>query len=148
MAGSERKEKIKNRRLIADYYSTGTYHGNSTSGVVYELAQQLGRSNNELLWLAIVGVTSQYIFERMDTYKYAEMLELFKDDRARLNIDDGSAQNTSDIVIKSEDEYRFMMFRHWSLYDSMYHSGYVSSKLGVWKDAGKKRLNNMFAKMG
>jgi cell division control protein 45 len=86
----------------------------------------------------------------MDTYKYAEKLEVFKDDRARLNVnrnEDGSLQTTN-VVIKSEDEYRFMMFRHWSLYDSMYHSGYVSSKLGVWKDAGKKRLNNMFAKMG
>lgn len=86
----------------------------------------------------------------MDTYKYAGKLEVFKDDRARLNVnrnEDGSLQTTN-VVIKSEDEYRFMMFRHWSLYDSMYHSGYVSSKLGVWKDAGKKRLNNMFAKMG
>ena len=100
--------------------------------------------------LAIVGVTSQYIFEKIDTQKYAEKLQVFKDDRARLNVDRnevGALKNTH-VEIKSEDEYRFMMFRHWSLYDSMYHSGYVSSKLGVWKDAGKKKLNNMFAKMG
>lgn len=106
--------------------------------------------DNFIIRLAIVGVTSQYIFEKIDTYKYAEKLEVFKDDRARLNVnrnEEGALQNTH-VVIKSEDEYRFMMFRHWSLYDSMYHSGYVSSKLGVWKDAGKKRLNNMFAKMG
>lgn len=86
----------------------------------------------------------------MDTVKYLELVDMLKDDTARFNInrnEDGTLQTTN-VEIKSEDEYRFMMFRHWSLYDSMYHSGYVSSKLGVWKDAGKKRLNNMFAKMG
>ncbi|KAI7869615.1 DNA replication pre-initiation complex subunit Cdc45 [Mucor mucedo] len=147
---AKRQLRRKQNRLLAAYYSGGLYYGNSVSGAIYELVNQLGKSNNELLWLAIVGVTSQYVFEQMDTYKYAEKLEVFKDDRARLNVnrnEDGSLQTTN-VVIKSEDEYRFMMFRHWSLYDSMYHSGYVSSKLGVWKDAGKKRLNNMFAKMG
>ncbi|KAI9257527.1 DNA replication pre-initiation complex subunit Cdc45 [Helicostylum pulchrum] len=148
--GAKRNLKRMQNRLLADYYAGGAYYANSVSGAIYELMSQLGKTNNEILWLAIVGVTSKYIFEQMDTYKYAEKLETFKDDRARLNIsrnEDGTLQNSS-IVIKSEDEYRFMMFRHWSLYDSMYHSGYVSSKLGVWKDAGKKRLNNMFAKMG
>ncbi|CAO3644119.1 unnamed protein product [Mucor hiemalis] len=148
--GAKRNLRRQQSRLLADYYSSGAYYANSVSGVIYELANQLGKSNNELLWLAIVGVTSQYIFEKIDTYKYAEKLEIFKDDTARLNVnrnEEGVLQNTN-VVIKSEDEYKFTMFRHWSLYDSMYHSGYVSSKLGVWKDAGKKRLNNMFAKMG
>ncbi|KAI9469765.1 MAG: DNA replication pre-initiation complex subunit Cdc45 [Benjaminiella poitrasii] len=148
---SKRNERRHLNRTIANYYGNGSFYTNSVSGMVYELAQQLGKTNNELLWLAIVGVTSQYIFEKMNTSTYAQYLEKFKDDRARLNIDkneDGSLQNANNIVIKSEDEYRFIMFRHWSLYDSMYHSGYVASKLGVWKDAGKKRLNNMFAKMG
>jgi cell division control protein 45 len=148
---AERSARRLANRTIIDYYNQGAFFANSVSGSVYELAQQLGKTNNELLWLAIVGVTSQYIFERIDTMKYADQLEIFRDDRARLNVDrgeDGQTQSVNNTVIKSEDEYRFMMFRHWSLYDSMYHSGYVSSKLAVWKDAGKKRLNNMFAKMG
>ncbi|KAI8092402.1 DNA replication pre-initiation complex subunit Cdc45 [Gilbertella persicaria] len=146
-----RNKKRQQNKLIQDYYEAGVYHANSVSGVMYELAHQLGKSTNELLWLGIVGVTAQYLFEKIDTVRYAEKLELFKDDRARLNIDrteDGNMQQLTNIVIRAEDEYRFMLFRHWSLYESMYHSGYVSSKLGIWKDAGKKRLNNMFAKMG
>ncbi|KAI8646057.1 CDC45 family [Parasitella parasitica] len=148
---AERSERRKANRTIVDYYNQGASFANSVSGSVYELAQQLGKTNNDMLWLAIVGVTSQYIFEKIDTARYADQVNIFRDDRARLNVDraeDGQLQSINNIVIKSEDEYRFMMFRHWSLYDSMYHSGYVSSKLAVWKDAGKKRLNNMFAKMG
>lgn len=150
MSNSERNERRRINRMITEYYQGGTWICGSVSATIYELAQQLGKSNNELLWLAIVGVTSLYIFEKMDTYKYTELLESFKDERARFNIErneDGTV-NPSNIVIRSDEEYRFMLFRHWSLYDSMYHSGYVASKLGVWKDVGKKRLNNMFAKMG
>lgn len=74
---------------------------------------------------------------------------VFNDDVARFNIlMDGETARPGDSRIQTEDEYRFMLFRHWSLYDSMYHSGYVASKLSVWRDYGRRRLNNMFAKMG
>ena len=41
-----------------------------------------------------------------------------------------------------------MMFRHWNLYDAMYHSSYVAGKLGIWKEKGRKRLSGLLAKMG
>lgn len=41
-----------------------------------------------------------------------------------------------------------MMYRHWNLYDSMFHSGYVASKMGIWREKGKGRLQGMLAKMG
>jgi cell division control protein 45 len=144
-----RTQRRKQNRLLAEYYSGGMYYANAVSGMVYQLGNQLSKTNNELLWAAIVGVTAQYIFERIDTQKYLSNLQVFKDDRERLDTQPLlQSGKTANISIKAEVEYRFMMFRHWSLYDSMYHSGYVSSKLGVWKEAGKKRLNNMFAKMG
>lgn len=50
--------------------------------------------------------------------------------------------------IYAEEELRFMHFRHWSLYDSMYFSPYVSSRLSVWKTHGKAKLHELFAKLG
>jgi cell division control protein 45 len=97
---------------------------------------------------AITGVTSQYITEHIDSPIYLGQLRTFLDDVARFNLPQDSSSQTIDTAIKFEDEYRFMLYRHWSLYDSLFHSGYVASKLGVWKEFGKKRLNNMFAKMG
>lgn len=41
-----------------------------------------------------------------------------------------------------------MLFRHWSLYESMYHSSYVASKLGIWRERGRQKLQNLLAKMG
>ena len=61
---------------------------------------------------------------------------------------DFKSQNPDDTSVYAADELRFMMFRHWNLYDAMYHSSYVASKLGIWKEKGRKRLSGLLAKMG
>ena len=38
--------------------------------------------------------------------------------------------------ITFEEEYRFMLYRHWSLYESMFHSNYVAARLGIWRTSG------------
>ncbi|KAL3817162.1 hypothetical protein ACHAXA_006162 [Cyclostephanos tholiformis] len=47
-----------------------------------------------------------------------------------------------------QDEYKFMLLRHTSLWDSMLHSNFVASKLQVWKSAGRQRLMELLARMG
>jgi hypothetical protein len=48
------------------------------------------------------------------------------------------------------EEYRFMLFRHWNLFDAMYHSEYVATRLGTWvnETAGRQKLNTMLVNMG
>ena len=41
-----------------------------------------------------------------------------------------------------------MLHRHWSLFDAMYYSNYVASRLSVWKHDGKRRLQELLAKVG
>ncbi|KAJ8663622.1 hypothetical protein O0I10_000868 [Lichtheimia ornata] len=147
--GEQRRLRQRQRRLLAEYHMAGVYYGNSVAGQMYTLATQLAKTNNELLWLAIIGVTAQYIFERIDTDQYMKYVQAFNDNVALFNMaPDEENMRTGENSIQKEEEYRFMLFRHWSLYDSMYHSGYVASKLSVWRDYGRRRLNNMFAKMG
>lgn len=50
--------------------------------------------------------------------------------------------------IKHYWQFRFMLLRHWSLYESMYYSNYVASKLGTWRAKGQEKLKELFAKMG
>ena len=47
-----------------------------------------------------------------------------------------------------QDEYKFMLLRHTSLWDSLLHSNFVASKLQVWKSAGRQKLMELLAKMG
>ncbi len=41
-----------------------------------------------------------------------------------------------------------MLFRHWSLFDAMFHSPYMATRLGIWKERGKKKLLELLAKAG
>jgi len=53
-----------------------------------------------------------------------------------------------DLSVRATEELRFLLFRHWNLYDAMYHSSYVAGKLGIWRERGKKKLTGLLAKMG
>ena len=50
-------------------------------------------------------------------------------------------------TIRYMNEYRFMCFRHWNLYESMFHSSYMASRLGIWRENGTKTLQHFLTKM-
>ncbi|KAH0565423.1 hypothetical protein GP486_001176 [Trichoglossum hirsutum] len=59
-----------------------------------------------------------------------------------------TARSPTDTSIRLSPEPKFLLIRHWSLYDSMLHSPYLASRLHIWSDAGRKRLHKLLAKMG
>ena len=97
--------------------------------------------------LGIVGITDQYIFEKIDSLRYVDSIEYMTGEVKRFNIESDNSERREEFI-QYEEEFRFMLFRHWSLYDSMYHSSYIASKLGIWKERGRKRLQNLLAKIG
>lgn len=107
--------------------------------------------------LAILGLTYQYTSSRISRDIYERNHSLYHDEVVRLN--PPGPQNAfqangittitpDDTSIRATEELRFTLFRHWTLYDAMYHSSYVNSKLGIWKEKGRKRLTGLLAKMG
>lgn len=107
--------------------------------------------------LAILGLTYQYLTSRITREDYEAYYSLYYDEVFRLNplppgASTGSAfllsLSPDDVSVRATEELRFMFFRHWTLYDAMYHSSYVASKLGIWKERGRKRLTGLLAKMG
>ncbi|KAK1144626.1 DNA replication initiation factor cdc45 [Aspergillus melleus] len=59
-----------------------------------------------------------------------------------------TARSPTDKAIRLSPEPRFILIRHWSLYESMLHSPYLASRLHVWTENGRKRLHKLLAKMG
>ena len=104
--------------------------------------------------LAIMGLTYLYTTSRISRAEYDKYHPIFYDEVFRLNppATAGSSATTSlhpdDSSIRATDELRFLLFRHWNLYDAMYHSSYVAGKLGIWRERGKKKLSGLLAKMG
>ncbi|KAI5802505.1 CDC45 family [Pyronema domesticum] len=179
-----RKLRRKHEAVIANYYSQGTWYGEPVSSLMYSLAADLGREDNDILWLSIVGVCAGETYGRTissgpprrtaggwgaDT-REDQVRGILKDEVRRLNPPDlngtsaltsgnangvsgvtalqTTARSPSDTSIRISPEYRFMLIRHWSLYDSMLHSSYLGTKLHIWSEHGRKRLHKLLAKMG
>ncbi|KAF8630370.1 hypothetical protein AX15_002934 [Amanita polypyramis BW_CC] len=153
MSQEERDEHLQR---LDKYYMSGTYYGQTASGTLYILATVLERTDNDFLWLAILTLTHQYCCSRISREKYEMYHALYNDEVSRLNTplsnNHGSQSlislNPDDVSVRATEELRFTLFRHWTLYDAMYHSSYVASKLGIWKEQGRKRLTGLLAKMG
>lgn len=178
----------KYEAVLGNYYDLGNSYAEPVSSLMYSLASELGREDNDLLWLAIIGVGSLDLYGRSmigvgithtaddggsgptgwGGERVERIRQVLRDEVRRLNpptlsetgheINRGGAEawdviptharSPTDTSIRLSPEPRFLLIRHWSLYDSMLHSPYLSARLHVWSDAGKKRLHKLLAKMG
>jgi cell division control protein 45 len=171
--------------ILDKYYQLGASYAEPVSSLVYTLASDLGREDNDLLWNAIVGVSSLELYGRTGSgvglnplsaaggsagwngNRGEQIRSVLRDEVRRLNpvtdphgvardasmgdasgVIPTSARSATDKSIRLSPEPRFLLLRHWSLYESMLHSPYLSAKLHIWSDAGQKRLAKLLAKMG
>ena len=162
-----RRQFLKLRRnheaTLLRYYRAGQSNAEPVSSMVYSLASELGREDNDLLWLAIVGITSVIASPAGIGAKANQVREVLQDEVRRLNpVPDAelrrsqsaegsiptTARSPTDTSIRLSPEPRFLLTRHWSLYDAMLHSPFLATRLHVWSDSGRKRLHKLLAKMG
>lgn len=165
------------RNRIRMHYSAGSYHGSPSAWMAYTLCSQLRFGNiSDLLWLACVGITDAYLHGRLDVSGYSALCVDLKRHVGRLFPNDmvdrvGRAVYAEELEmstnqqadaaagmtqiglsengrILSQSEYKFMLLRHTSLWDSLLHSNFVASKLQVWSAEGRQRLMELLAKMG
>ncbi|KAK5660408.1 hypothetical protein OQA88_12951 [Cercophora sp. LCS_1] len=171
-----------NEDILREYYRLGASYSEPISSMMYSLASELGREDNDLLWLTIVGVTSMELYGRSSAgvavtvrsgearpasgwmgMRGARIRQLLRDEVRRLNppeVGNGrvlpeatgiiptTARSPEDTSIRLSPEPKFLLIRHWSLYDSMLHSPYLFSRLKTWSETGLKRLHKLLAKMG
>ena len=143
----ERREahEAKRRRLIEynafNYYScpcsmlVGVARAHETQ--VYWLARELDRCDNEVLWLCAVGVTDQYLRVHISDVFYASCYTELAAAVESLNLqtridgmdDRRTGEGTSALgAIQQSFEPRFLLYRFWSLYESMVRSDFVVAR--------------------
>nr|CCA16133.1 cell division control protein 45 putative [Albugo laibachii Nc14]CCA25094.1 cell division control protein 45 putative [Albugo laibachii Nc14] len=164
---SDKTEKRRRREEILRYYR-GSYFGAPVATIAFELAQQLNSSHSDLIWYAILGLTKQFLLEQIDMDDYNLLIHFFQDEI--LTLEPSSTEAGTEFLegrnlhgnpgtiaqpptlasnpayrhekITFEEEYRFMLYRHWSLYDSMYYSDYIASKLGLYMSPHPRSSQN------
>ncbi|KAK9462609.1 CDC45 family [Lipomyces oligophaga] len=127
------------------YYARGTSYSTPVASQMYTLLSFLGEASNSSLWLSIVGTTA---VDKVSPQLYRRLFPLLRDEVKRLNPSASSQLSADDSTLIVQPDYRLFLMRHWSLYDSMIHSSYVTSRLLLWTDDGLKRLHKMLARMG
>jgi cell division control protein 45 len=106
---------------------------------------------NNMLRCSILGVTGQHIMELTGKAAYEAEIAYLRERCLLLNRDSsGSPEDFTnrDGRIKYEPEFRFMLTRHWTLFNSMLHSKFMATRLGVWRDKGRRMLETFIVKMG
>lgn len=146
------------RKLKKEYYYMGTFHGKPSGCLMYELCHLLRKNTNELLWLACVALTDQFVHERLTDERYqAGVMELEQHINSSGNLDavtsvtlkDGTKVSVPDASrIAYEDEPRLMLLQEWNLFDSMLCSSYIATKMKTWSDNGLKKMQLLLARMG
>ena len=50
-----RRQKRRNEQIVNSYYADGTFFGLCASSIMYTLASQLNKANDDFLWMGIIG---------------------------------------------------------------------------------------------
>ncbi len=125
---------------VTDAYIHGRLDVSGYSALCVDLKRHVGRLfPNEMV-------------DRVGRAVYAEELEDFSYTNNQADAAGGGGMTQIGLSengrILSQSEYKFMLLRHTSLWDSLLHSNFVASKLQLWRTEGRQKLMELLAKMG
>jgi cell division control protein 45 len=143
-AVSPATRKKQRRAAIREYYE-GYYYGSPTSLVLYSLASDLGHNDQQLLWLAVVGLAGylEMGYFSPDTFR-AIAQEIDQQSLSHLENSSGNAERG----LRFREDLRLVMYRHWSIFQAMWHTPYVYSRLELNRDHGFGTIQRMLVYAG
>ncbi|WIA38046.1 hypothetical protein OEZ86_001416 [Tetradesmus obliquus] len=151
------------QRLLSDYFDMGSSYGKPSPLLLQPLAEELaGRADLSVLWPCCVGLTDQWVHQRVSSEHYRLWYAKLCNDVGNYFGDNKGAQGQqqqrdnnstgqrapSTARVAAEREYRIMLHRHWSLFDAFAYSSYVAPRMQTWRQAGRESLQLLFAHMG
>lgn len=129
-------------------YTQYSFYGRSSALAIFELAWKLSKDNMDLLWWAIVGFTEQLILGKVESSAYTLEIDNIQSHVSRLTNKTNDQSNLSASKIHFENDLHLVLYRHWSVLESMRYSMYVACKLKLWTLRGEKKLHELLVEMG
>lgn len=151
MKRRERREWEARRRDILFDYEQYEYHGTSSAMVMFDLAWMMSKDLNDMLWWAIVGLTDQWVQDKITQMKYVTDVGVLQRHVSRHNHRDEDEENSLSVDcmrISFEYDLHLALYQHWSLHDSLCNTCYTAARFKLWSVHGQKRLQEFLADMG
>ncbi|KAM9476333.1 cell division control protein 45 homolog isoform 2-T2 [Clarias gariepinus] len=147
----ERREWEARRRDILFDYEQYEYHGTSAAMFMFDLAWVMTKDTKDMLWWSILGLTDQWVHEKITHIKYVTDIATLQRHVSRHNHRNEDEENSVSIDcmrITFEYDLRLALYQHWSLYESICNSCYTSCSFKLWSINGQKKLQEFLADMG
>ncbi|XP_077571242.1 cell division control protein 45 homolog [Stigmatopora nigra] len=146
----EKREWEARRREILFDYEQYEYHGTSAAIMFFELAWVLTKDTKDMLWWAIIGLTDQWVHDKVTNMKYVSDIGTMQRHVSRHNHrnEDENSLSIDCMRISFEYDLRLTLYQHWSLYESFSNSCYTSCHFKLWTLNGQKKLQEFLADMG
>ncbi|XP_068452375.1 cell division control protein 45 homolog [Clinocottus analis] len=139
------------RREILFDYEQYEYHGTAASMMLFELAWVLTKDTKDMLWWAVIGLTDQWVHDKITHMKYVTDIATMQRHVSRHNHRNEDEENSLSIDcmrISFEYDLRLSLYQHWSLYESICNSCYTACNFKLWTLNGQKKLQEFLADMG
>jgi hypothetical protein len=163
---------------VTDYSSSHENYRITTPSclLAYELAEQLNRTSNSLLWATLVGLTWCWIRQEVTERVYHQMVfNKWKTETIRLNpklnpsstipfpLDprseppkhvyghlqvSGTASHHKTSGIQAVQDFKFVLWRHWDMWTSLRNSSYIIGRMQLQTPEGRQDLLNALATWG
>uniref|UniRef100_T1IT13 Cell division control protein 45 homolog n=1 Tax=Strigamia maritima TaxID=126957 RepID=T1IT13_STRMM len=147
----QREKRIwqeKRDEIMHDYLKY-TYYGPSSAVIMFDIAWKLSLDNNELLWWAIIGLTEQYINNKIDSHEYVLECDSLQCHVARHNPrQENDALSIDCLKITFDRDLFLALYRHWSLHDSIRNTMHTACRFKLWTLKGEKKLYEFLADLG
>ena len=137
-SGEDEERRAARRKVLRDYYE-GFYYASPSALVLYAMASDMGYQNQQLLWLASVGLAS-YLesgYFSQDTFRGIAQ-----------DMDNHHLSPQGSAGLKFVQDLSLCMYRHWSLFQAMWHTPYVFSKLELHRDHGHGTMQKLLMYAG
>uniref|UniRef100_A0A8B9KPQ5 CDC45 cell division cycle 45 homolog (S. cerevisiae) n=1 Tax=Astyanax mexicanus TaxID=7994 RepID=A0A8B9KPQ5_ASTMX len=147
---AKREWEARRREILFDYEQY-EYHGTSASMVMFELAWVMTKDTKDMLWWSIIGLTDQWVHDKITHMKYVTDIATLQRHVSRHNHRNEDEENSLSIDcmrISFEYDLRLALYQHWSLYESICNSCYTSCSFKLWSINGQKKLQEFLADMG
>ncbi|XP_042765899.1 cell division control protein 45 homolog isoform X1 [Panthera leo] len=151
MKRRQRREWEARRRDILFDYEQYEYHGTSSAMVMFDLAWMMSKDLNDMLWWAIVGLTDQWVQDKITQMKYVMDVGILQRHVSRHNHRNEDEENSLSVDctrISFEYDLRLALYQHWSLHDSLCNTCYTAARFKLWSVHGQKRLQEFLADVG